>query len=229
MLTPEILKRLQNEQKKLDEFIIQKNNITDSQTTKSFVRTKIALLVEIGELANELKTFKHWKKQKKVNWEKAKEELIDCLHFYLSWANSFQIDFSDYKFQKLAPEADYNELLLALFSETETFSLAVPFNIVKQNAIANFEKSWQKNLNDLGENPKKEEFEKEMEKVKKDIEKTNISLLEGIKEEKNKASFYRWLIIFEELAQKMGMSEKDIESAYLTKNKINWKRQQENY
>jgi len=59
MLTPEILKRLQNEQKKLDEFIIQKNNITDSQTTKSFVRTKIALLVEIGELANELKTFKH--------------------------------------------------------------------------------------------------------------------------------------------------------------------------
>jgi len=59
MLTPEILKRLQNEQKKMDEFIIQKNNITDSQTTKSFVRTKIALLVEIGELANELKTFKH--------------------------------------------------------------------------------------------------------------------------------------------------------------------------
>jgi len=59
MLTPEILKRLQNEQKKLDEFIIQKNNITDSQTTKSFVSTKIALLVEIGELANELKTFKH--------------------------------------------------------------------------------------------------------------------------------------------------------------------------
>jgi len=229
MLTPEILKRLQNEQKKLDEFIIQKNNITDSQTTKSFVRTKIALLVEIGELANELKTFKHWKKQKEVNWEKAKEELIDCLHFYLSWANSFQIDFADYKFQKLAPETDYNELLLALFSETEKFSLAVPFNIVKQNAIANFEKSWQKNLNDLGENPKKEEFEKEMEKVKKDIEKTNISLLEGIKEEKNKASFYRWLIIFEELAQKMGMSEKDIESAYLTKNKINWKRQQENY
>jgi len=43
----------------------------------------------------------------------------------------------------------------------------------------------------LGENPKKEEFEKEMEKVKKDIEKTNISLLEGIKEEKNKSSFYR--------------------------------------
>ena len=69
---------------------------------------------------------------------------------------------------------------------------------------------------------KKEEFEKGMEKVKKDIEKTNISLLEAIKENKNKEIFYRWLIIFEELAQKLGMrSEKDIEEAYLAKNKIN--------
>jgi len=230
MLTPEILKKLQTEQKKLDEFIRQEKNLTDANSKESFIRTKIALLVEIGELANELKTFKHWKKQKEVNWEKAKEELIDCLHFYLSWANNFQIDFSDYKFRKLSPEPSYNELLLALFSETELFSLAVPFNIVKQNAIANLEKSWQKNLNDLEENMKKEEFEKEMEKVKKDIQKTNISLLEGIKENKNKEIFYRWLIIFEELAHKLGMkSEKDIEEAYMAKNKTNWERQQKNY
>ena len=231
MLSNETLKKLQTEQKKLDEFIVRNNNITDNFKSKeSFIRTKIALLVEIGELANELKTFKHWKKRKEINWEKVKEELIDCLHFYLSWVNSFQIDFADYKFQKLAPEPDYNQLLLALFSETEAFSINVPWNIIKQNAIANFEKSWQKNLNDLGENPKKEEFEKEMEKVKKDIEKTNISLLEGIKEEKNKSSFYRWLIIFEELAQKLGMkNEKDIENAYLAKNKINWERQKSNY
>jgi len=59
MLSPTTLKKLQAEQKKLDEFIIQKNNITDINTQKSFIRTKIALLVEIGELANELKTFKH--------------------------------------------------------------------------------------------------------------------------------------------------------------------------
>ena len=59
MLSSETIKKLQSEQKKLDEFIIQKNNLTDSQTRESFIRTKIALLVEIGELANELKTFKH--------------------------------------------------------------------------------------------------------------------------------------------------------------------------
>jgi len=59
MLTSETIKKLQSEQKKLDEFIIQKKNITDSNTKQSFIRSKIALLVEIGELANELKTFKH--------------------------------------------------------------------------------------------------------------------------------------------------------------------------
>ena len=59
MLTPKTLQKLQSEQKKLDEFIVQKKNITDADSQKSFIRTKIALLVEIGELANELKTFKH--------------------------------------------------------------------------------------------------------------------------------------------------------------------------
>ena len=128
MLSNETLKRLQSEQKKLDEFIRQEKNLTDTDSRESFIRIKIALLVEIGELANELKTFKHWKSQKEVDWEKAKEELIDCLHFYLSWANSFQIDFSDYKFKKFSAEPSYNELLLALFSETENFSLNVPWS-----------------------------------------------------------------------------------------------------
>lgn len=59
MLTLLTLQKLQTEQKKLDEFIVQKKNLTDTDSQKSFVRTKIALLVEIGELANELKTFKH--------------------------------------------------------------------------------------------------------------------------------------------------------------------------
>jgi dimeric dUTPase (all-alpha-NTP-PPase superfamily) len=218
MLSLETIKKLQNEQKKLDEFIVKKNNITDNFKSKeSFIRTKIALLVEIGELANELKTFKSWKKQKEVNWEKAKEELIDCLHFYLSWANSFQIDFVDYKFQKLVPETDYNELLLAFFSETEKFSLNVPLKILKPKMLANHEKTL-------------ERMKDAKEKTKKDFEKMNSSFLEEIEAEKNKASFYRWLIIFEELAQKLGMkNEQDIYNAYIAKNKINWERQQKNY
>ena len=66
MLSSETLKKLQLEQKKLDEFIWEnyrkRNNIIAdnvSKTKEDFIRSKIALLVEIGELANELKTFKH--------------------------------------------------------------------------------------------------------------------------------------------------------------------------
>ena len=80
MLSKEILKKLQLEQKKLDNFIWEnyrkRNNINDDnvgKTKESFIRSKIALLVEIGELANELKTFKHWKSQKDINWAKVKE------------------------------------------------------------------------------------------------------------------------------------------------------------
>lgn len=235
MLTNETIKKLQNEQKKLDEFIIQKKNITDSNTKQSFIRSKIALLVEIGELANELKTFKHWKSNKDINWEKAQEELIDCLHFYLSWTNSFQIDFTDYKFQKLAPDPDFNELLLALFSETEAFGINVPWHILKPKMLAANEKHWKDYINQASSEGKItekeiEDLRKAKEEQKKEIEKMSNSLLEGIEVKKNKSSFHCWLIIFEELAHKLGMkSEKDIEEAYLAKNKINWERQQKNY
>ncbi|KLL05346.1 MAG: dUTP diphosphatase [Mycoplasmataceae bacterium RV_VA103A] len=236
MLTPKTLKKLQEEQQKLDEFIVQKNNITDNfKTGKSFIRTKIALLVEIGELANELKTFKHWKKQKEVDWQKAQEELIDCLHFYLSWTNAFQIDFADYNFKKLAPEPDYNELLLAFFSETEAFSINVPWKIHGPKMLAANEKIWEKEISEL--NPKDKDYQKILanykkakEKQQEIIAKMSNNFLEEIEIEKNKTSFYRWLIIFEELAQKLGLkSEKDIIEAYLAKNRINWERQQKNY
>ena len=235
MLSLETIKKLQNEQKKLDEFIIQKKNITDTNSKQSFIRTKIALLVEIGEFANELKTFKHWKKEKEINWVKVKEELIDCLHFYLSWANSFQIDFIDYKFKKLDPEPNENELLLALFSETEKFSLNVPWKALMPRMMADHQKIWKDAMNKLDPNDK--DYEKTLEKMRnakeqtrKEFEKMNSSFLEEIEVEKNKTHFYHWLIIFEELAQKLGMkNEEDIYNAYMVKNKINWKRQQENY
>jgi len=235
MLSLETIKKLQLEQEKLDQFIIEKKNLTDVKSKKSFIRTKIALLVEIGELANELKTFKHWKSQKDINWEKAKEELIDCLHFYLSWSNSFQIDFSDYKFQKLVPDPNYNELLLALFSETGSFSINIPWKVLRPKVFTDHEKIWEDIISKLS--PDDEDYKKKLqdsreakEKTKKDIEEMSVDFLEEIETEKNKTSFYQWLIIFEELAQKLGMSsEKDIENAYMAKNKINWERQQKNY
>ena len=191
MLSQETLKKLQLEQEKLDNFIwenyCKRNNINDDKvgkTKEAFIRSKIALFVEIGELANELKTFKHWKSQKDINWDKVKEELIDCLHFFLSWANSLQIDFSNYRVQNLSGVTDYNELILSLFSETELFPLGI-----------SQDDDW----------------------------------LERVKNEKNQETFYRWLMIFEELCQKLGMSENDIKNEYMAKNRINWERQQKKY
>ena len=211
MLTLKTIQELQLKQKELDKFIwenYQKRNnvIADNtiQTKDSFIRIKIALFVEIGELANELKTFKHWKSQKDVNWDKAKEELIDCLHFYLSWANSLQIDFADYKFRKLVSEPSYNELLLAFFSETELFSTSLPLDIRKQTMIAANEKSWEKYKSEGKINEKDiEDFRRMKEGQKQIIEKMSNNLLTEIEVEKNRTSFYRWLIIFEEVAQKM--------------------------
>ena len=88
------------------------------------------------------------------------------------------------------------------------------------------EKTWEDDISKL--NPADKDYKKNLEifretkeKIKQDIEKMSDSFLEGISEDKNKASFYRWLIIFEELAKKSGMNEKDIENAYMAKNKIN--------
>lgn len=89
------------------------------------------------------------------------------------------------------------------------------------------EKSWEESISKYSSERKInqkdiESFQEANEESKKEIEKMGNNYLEAIEEEKNKASFYRWLITFEELAQKIGMtSEKNIEEAYLTKNKIN--------
>jgi len=58
----------------------------------------------------------------------------------LSWTNQLAIDFTDYKFKKLASETDYNELLLALFSETETFKVDIPLHALKAKMLAENEK-----------------------------------------------------------------------------------------
>lgn len=118
MLTPGTIEKLQNEQKKLDTFIHQQNGLEMKDT---FYLRKIALLVEIGEVANELKTFKYWKKDKKNDLEKVYEELIDCLHFFLSLANCSQINFNEYFSPKAEAKPNTNKtnkLLLTIFKMT---------------------------------------------------------------------------------------------------------------
>ena len=68
------------DQKELDTAIFKNAGITQYPLEN----IRLSLLVELGELANEWKGFKYWKKDKKINREKLLDEFADCLHFALS-------------------------------------------------------------------------------------------------------------------------------------------------
>jgi dimeric dUTPase (all-alpha-NTP-PPase superfamily) len=76
------LKELFELQAKLDERIYKGHPVQEGEDR--LAKKILALQVEFGELANELpEVFKFWS-NKKNNYEKALEELVDCLHFILS-------------------------------------------------------------------------------------------------------------------------------------------------
>ena len=72
------LRYLQNE---LDERIMANHHVTRDQTRNKRI---LALMVEIGELANETRTFKFWSYKQASENDVLLEELSDCLHFTLS-------------------------------------------------------------------------------------------------------------------------------------------------
>ncbi len=119
----EIWKVMQKKQRELDEAIYrQKPESVDWEwySLTNAKRLKLNILVEIGEFANELKTFKLWRNKKEIDLAKAKEELVDCLCFFLGLWDIYQIDFVDYKLNGFfRKELDFNDLLLDFFFQTE--------------------------------------------------------------------------------------------------------------
>ena len=197
VLSLETLNYLQEEQRKLDIFIHQQNGLEMKDT---FYLRKLALLVEIGEVANELKSFKYWKKDKEINLEKVQEELIDCLHFFLSLANCSQIDFTNCRFRKFSEQEKkfdldrMNRLLINIFCKTK-FTLP----LTDQHHLY-----YKENLN----------------------KKNDSIILEYLK----RRSLYRsWLGYFEEICWRVGLNEKKLLETYDRKNKINQERQLNNY
>ncbi|MCR8981619.1 dUTP diphosphatase [Brevibacillus laterosporus] len=74
------LKPFFEKQRQLNDYIIKKKGLEDQDL---WGNTILALRVELSELANEIKCFKHWS-DKRMNREKALEEAADTLHFFLS-------------------------------------------------------------------------------------------------------------------------------------------------
>lgn len=75
------LSKLFEMQKVLDERIILEKGLEGQDLLPNKI---LALQVELGEMANEWRGFKHWSSDRKPRTEKLLEEYVDCLHFILS-------------------------------------------------------------------------------------------------------------------------------------------------
>lgn len=75
------LQDIWNKQHNLDDIVLKKAKKTREETLSD---RQVALLTEIGELANEMQNFKYWKHNKNIQLDKVKEEYADVLHFIIS-------------------------------------------------------------------------------------------------------------------------------------------------
>lgn len=99
-------------QKELDDRIQTKFGLTYGETND---RKKIALLVEIGELANELRSFKYWSVKGPSAKDVIVEELSDCIHFILSFKIANGDNQMTFNYDK--NDLDVNETILELYKQ----------------------------------------------------------------------------------------------------------------
>lgn len=71
-----------NMQEKLDQYIESNHNLTNKDAL--FNKRHLALLVELGELANETRCFKFWSNKPRSSKQIILEEFVDGVHFILS-------------------------------------------------------------------------------------------------------------------------------------------------
>jgi dimeric dUTPase (all-alpha-NTP-PPase superfamily) len=95
-------------QRELDKRIIRDKGLEDQDL---FNNTHLALLVEIGELANETRCFKHWSNKGPSENDVISEEFVDGVHFFISLAINIGI-----KPENFVVTCDYTEETL-----TESF------------------------------------------------------------------------------------------------------------
>lgn|SRR5690606_237661 len=62
---------------------------------------RLALLVEIGELANEWRGFKVWREDRNPRRKEMLEEYIDCLHFFASMGLKLEVNPAKVKMQSV--------------------------------------------------------------------------------------------------------------------------------
>lgn len=110
-------KKLFSMQKELDSHIENNHQI---QNENLFDKKILALLVELGELANETRCFKFWSLKPPASKEKIGEEYVDGLHFILSLGLE-----KGYEIQEISiltsGKNDLTEQFLAIYEEVDNF------------------------------------------------------------------------------------------------------------
>jgi dimeric dUTPase (all-alpha-NTP-PPase superfamily) len=122
------IRQLQSE---LDEQIMTNHKVTRPQTQ---TRRILALLVEIGELANETRCFKFWSFKKASEKEVLLEELGDCVHFTISLGIDLKDDASEMAFD--SREASLSEQFIDWMDEVSR--LKTSFNIEQYRIVLSY-------------------------------------------------------------------------------------------
>jgi dimeric dUTPase (all-alpha-NTP-PPase superfamily) len=119
------INELVSKQKEIDLLIYRNANVQwEWESTYNSARIKLNILVEIGELCNEIKEFKILRRGT-TNLHDAQEELIDCLSFFLGLVGIFDVSLSDINFAEFGQSKNYdnlNFLLLDFFAVTNNLT-----------------------------------------------------------------------------------------------------------
>ena len=94
------LDKLYRLQEELDKHIWERHRTLEKMDKEELLdSTILALLVEVGELANTTRCFKHWSTKGMMEKEIVLDELADVLHFYLSTGNQMGYKMNTKKYE----------------------------------------------------------------------------------------------------------------------------------
>ncbi|MBV6685403.1 dUTP diphosphatase [Bacillus sp. JRC01] len=109
--------QLLNMQNELDRHIESEHGLQDADLVDKKI---LALLVELGELANETRCFKFWSKKAPSDQAVILEEYVDGIHFILSLG--IEIGIRSIDEPEVLEEGDPTEEFLKVYSEVNRFS-----------------------------------------------------------------------------------------------------------
>ncbi|WP_033161342.1 dUTP diphosphatase [[Mycoplasma] collis] len=119
-------------QKELDKKFTKSIN-SPSEFENWYLKITLAIIVEIAEFANEIQSFKYWKKNKEIKKDKLLEEWVDIIHFLSSLAIDQKLE--PIIFKKVVSN-DLNFQLSSLFSS----AVKLKDEVNKENLLKTFEK-----------------------------------------------------------------------------------------